>query len=61
MTPNKYREATGKVRTMTVTVQTVKKACQRFTNAEDEKLETIIYKIELYLKQFSLKLLYTSL
>lgn len=46
---------------MTFTVQTVKKACQRFTNAEDEKLETIIYKIELYLKQFSLKFLYMSL
>lgn len=37
-----------------------KKKCGRnFTNVEDEKLETIIYKIEPYLKLASLKSLFT--
>lgn len=35
------------------------KKCGSFTNVGDEKLETIIYKIELYLKLASLKSLFT--
>lgn len=53
-------DSTHRVHTMTVAVTKSvflekQKVCRNFTNMGNEKLETIIYKIELHLKLASLK------